>query len=559
METDSSLTVVISSPTHSPHKFTLELTTRRTTILQLKDIITLRQQQETTAETQTRLTAADQRLIYGGRILDDNETLDGIFEKVDCSNAPMIHLVVSPRHAPGSNQQHHSQQQYQRTSAPGTPSPLRFRMPSTASASSVTNSNTNGFTAATTGTDLNSSSLFTPMTRSSSEPPSSVALPLPDMFNNNSATFSTERTFAAAAAAQPKETTATTPVQQVPHFANNHASLLPFQHVLVNGMPYLVPAAYMPMLHLHQQMQINTTYPYLSSPLVINADGTTTFYQNIPPYQMGNMTGAQTAAAGPGLTHGVGQTQGGVAGQPGATPVAGAAVAGRELNAQDLAARDQRRAASLWLFLKLAFGVYLFSQNGSIERIVLLNIAALIIFLHQTGRLRIVRRIVHQPGDQGQGGHNPGAPAQQQQPQQQPTQQPQTTTSTTTTTTTTSTSTASSSTDNRLNDNTTATSSLAGSSNTTSSDTHGSSSSFTTETTQPMHTSPSPSNEETTTATTMEGVNAEQQQQPQPQPRLSTWRSIEHALLTFVTSLVPAPPPEIDPAVANAAAAGERM
>ena len=50
-------------------------------------------------------------------------------------------------------------------------------------------------------------------------------------------------------------------------------------------------------------------------------------------------------------------------------------------NAQDQAARGQRRAASLWLFLKLAFGVYLFGQNGSIERIVLLHIAALIIFL----------------------------------------------------------------------------------------------------------------------------------------------------------------------------------
>lgn len=51
---------------------------------------------------------------------------------------------------------------------------------------------------------------------------------------------------------------------------------------------------------------------------------------------------------------------------------------GRE---QDHAPRDQRRAAALWLFLKLAFGVYVFSQNGSIERIVLLHVAAFIIFL----------------------------------------------------------------------------------------------------------------------------------------------------------------------------------
>jgi hypothetical protein len=60
---------------------------------------------------------------------------------------------------------------------------------------------------------------------------------------------------------------------------------------------------------------------------------------------------------------------------------AGAAIA-PEGNAQDqAAARGQRRAASLWLLLKLAFGVYLFSHNGSIERIVLLYVAALVIFL----------------------------------------------------------------------------------------------------------------------------------------------------------------------------------
>jgi hypothetical protein len=51
-------------------------------------------------------------------------------------------------------------------------------------------------------------------------------------------------------------------------------------------------------------------------------------------------------------------------------------------NAQEIAARDQRRAASLWLLMKLAFGVYLFGQNGSIERLVLLHIVALVIFLY---------------------------------------------------------------------------------------------------------------------------------------------------------------------------------
>jgi len=95
-------------------------------------------------------------------------------------------------------------------------------------------------------------------------------------------------------------------------------------------------------------------------------------------------TGANQGAAGAGPAHlghgnGHGLAAAQVVGQAGGA--AAVAAGGRELNARDLAVRDQRRAASLWLFLKLAFGVYLFSQNGSIERIVLLNIAALIIFL----------------------------------------------------------------------------------------------------------------------------------------------------------------------------------
>lgn len=70
---DSQLSVVISSPTHTPHKFTLELS-RQCTILELKEIIVTR--------LDTKLTIADQRLIFGGRILDDKDSLDRVFEKV---------------------------------------------------------------------------------------------------------------------------------------------------------------------------------------------------------------------------------------------------------------------------------------------------------------------------------------------------------------------------------------------------------------------------------------------------------------------------------------------
>ncbi|KAF9134052.1 hypothetical protein BGW39_008271 [Mortierella sp. 14UC] len=424
-----SLSVVISSPTHAPHKFTLNLS-RQCSILELKELIVTR--------LDIKLTTADQRLIFGGRILDDKETLDRVFDKVDCSSiSPTIHLVVSHRQEPGQTQR----QTPQHSTTPTTPAPLRFRGNSENTPAAPASNNT----AATSGTNLNNSA-FTPFTSSTTTATSAGAH---DVRAETNASNSTTHT--AAFSAFPSS---------------------------VGGVPLMVPMAPQAM----QYVLVNNNNPIADQ---VRA-------------------GAAVAADTP------------------------------QQNAQEIAARDQRRAASLWLLMKLAFGIYLFGQNGSIERIVLLHIAALVIFLHQTGRLRIVRRIVPTPPaeDAGQGTANAatGATA-----TPQPT--PQTTTSTTTTTTT-STSTSSSAED--------------GATATTSSSSH------------TQH----------TTSSTSESSMTQQQQQQQGgdvqaqaqesqatagvQPRVSPWRSLEHALLTFVTSLVPAPQPDIDPAVAAAAAAGER-
>ncbi|KAF9090015.1 hypothetical protein BGX29_011705 [Mortierella sp. GBA35] len=465
-----SLSVVISSPTHTPHKFTLSLG-RQCSILELKEIIVTR--------LDTKLTVADQRLIFGGRILDDKDTLDRVFEKVDCSSiSPTIHLVVSHRHDPGQKAQQ-QQQTSQHNSAPTSPAPLRFRGNSDNTSSTTIQTNT----AITSGTNLNGFAFTT------TTPPTTT---------DGRAETPTTSTNTTSAFAPFPFTTATGGVPLMVPMAPQA-----MQYVLVNGMPYLVPAVYLPLLH-YQQMQL----AYGQFPL--HPDGSpflNPLLQNNPAIADQARTGAAVAPETP------------------------------QQNAQEIAARDQRRAASIWLLMKLAFGVYLFGQNGSIERIVLLHIAALIIFLHQTGRLRIVRRIVPTTppaADAPQGApaaHNvanpvPGAAA------PQPT--PQTTTSTTTTTTTTTTAT-STSTDNGA---------------TTASRSSGS------------HT------QSATASTTSESSTAQQHQQggnvqtqdaaAVPQPRVSPWRSLEHALLTFVTSLVPAPQPDIDPAVAAAAGAGER-
>ncbi|KAG0371889.1 hypothetical protein BGX24_001042 [Mortierella sp. AD032] len=163
----------------------------------------------------------------------------------------------------------------------------------------------------------------------------------------------------------PEEKILTTAVPPT-YFSMYPQALVPlqYQYVLVNGMPYLAPSYYLPLLHMQQHAVGGYAAVALPSGTGFNSPVIGLQHQNQPQPQ-------RDAGAG-------------------VVP---------EGNAQDNAARGQRRAASLWLLLKLAFGVYLFSQNGSIERIVLLHIAALIIFLHQTGRLRIVRRVPRPPQD----------------------------------------------------------------------------------------------------------------------------------------------------------------
>ncbi|KAG0027930.1 hypothetical protein BGZ82_008699 [Podila clonocystis] len=424
VHTTESLIINISSPSHAPHRFAV-MVSRQTTIHELKELIVTRLDTKPSV-----VSAADQRLIFGGRILDDKDTLNHIFDKVEDNDEPTIHLMVSHKFI---------------SSAPASPE-LRFRHTTTS-------------------------------TPTPSFPP-----------------IETQQHYY-----DPNIRNMYMPLQQ------------PYQYVLVNGMPYLIPAASLSLLHL-QHMHM-----YSHGSIITNQNGTPLYH--IPAY-MDPAHQANIAAIAAAVN----------TNRPIEVP---------PLNAQEIAARDQRRAASLWLIMKLAFAVYLFSQNGSLERIVLLHIAALIIFLHQTGRLRIVRRIAPQPG-QGPDGA-PGANLNNinnnninnfvngpQDAQGTDSQQTATTT------------------------NTTMASSSSGPSEGSSSEaTQDPSSSGTNH--QDIDTQMI---REASSSSSNPSLDNQQQEQPLP-ARVSPWRNIEHALLTFVTSLVPAPPPEIDPAVA--AAAGERM
>ncbi|CAO3569123.1 unnamed protein product [Mortierella alpina] len=225
---------------------------------------------------------------------------------------------------------------------------------------------------------------------------------------------------------------------------------------------------------------------------------------------------------------------------------------GRE---QDHAPRDQRRAAALWLLLKLAFGVYVLSQNGSIERIVLLHVAAFIIFLHQTGRLRIVRRVVPQPQERPE---DPAADAGHQAP---------------------------ASADSQNDGPSPHAHATDGSISSSSAPSGSSKAADSRQKMAPMMSGCKSQRNEESMPNERKGLagcplSADHQDLAQPTadeydlqehvqdeerarteeeqpPRLSSWCRVEHALLMFVTSLVPAPPPEIEPALANAAAAAD--
>jgi hypothetical protein len=61
---------------------------------------------------------------------------------------------------------------------------------------------------------------------------------------------------------------------------------------------------------------------------------------------------------------------------------------------------NAQRAASIWLALKLYFVVFILCQGASLERILLFHAIALVMFMYQTGRLRVVVRRMRVRHDQ---------------------------------------------------------------------------------------------------------------------------------------------------------------
>ncbi|KAF9116791.1 hypothetical protein BGW39_002575 [Mortierella sp. 14UC] len=281
---------------------------------------------------------------------------------------------------------------------------------------------------------------------------------------------------------------------------------------MFSGMPYLAPSYYMPLLHMQQH-----AFGYNSSVNALHQQQ----QQDLPQPQ---------------------QEAGGAAIAP-------------EGNVQDQAARGQRRAASLWLLLKLAFGVYLFSQNGSIERI--------------TGRLRIVRRVPRPPQDVPR---DPAANAAAATAEQPPTNPCQAATPAQTSPTSAATSeslhtanAASSSVSNKQVDNSKYDGGLQASDEKDRSAKLDPTPALTPEQDARATSSSSSATNSRSSVTSnrdAQNTNTTAAQTPPPPPqqqRGATWRQVEHGILTFIASLIPTPPPENEQLEANAVPVAERV
>ncbi|KAJ3181107.1 hypothetical protein HDU85_003812 [Gaertneriomyces sp. JEL0708] len=158
------------------------------------------------------------------------------------------------------------------------------------------------------------------------------------------------------------------PVQQAISLA------FPYQVVFINGLPYAFQTPVLPHAH-HGLLQP------VSPPAIPNANP---LYPHNVPYLAGPATGLPQAPTVP-------APEVPAAGAPrnraeAQQPVGAAAVANIDDEFGDR--RPERPHNPIWLLLKLTFLVYIFSHNSSIEKVIFMNIAAVVIFLIQTGALR---------------------------------------------------------------------------------------------------------------------------------------------------------------------------
>ncbi|KAJ3036381.1 hypothetical protein HDV00_002797 [Rhizophlyctis rosea] len=335
-------TIVIRCPSFPDTNFTLQVDLRWP-LLQVKEALA--------EQYPSKPPVGSQRIIHGGKLRSDVEVLADIFSNCESTTTPTLHLVIKAESVP--------------TPAPAPSVQLSVGAPGDSELRQRRN-------VAITPPTSASSTIIETAPVVASTPVSSEA---PEPNNTNK-----------------------TPVPPPPQQNAWPQLPFPYQVVLINGIPYALHSAF-------AQPHIPTTpqLPYPAMPHLLPAQ------YPFPPHIPG-LVPPPAAAPAP---HAVPQHQPAppppqpqqpapaapAAPAPNPAP-ANAAAAAFGLNAAAAAPPDEFGAAAgganriqnaIWLLIKMTFLLYLFNQNASLERMILLNVIALVIFLFQTGVLRFRR------------------------------------------------------------------------------------------------------------------------------------------------------------------------
>lgn len=270
---------------------------------------------------------SDQKLIYGGRILHNIEIIADVLKRCDNTVPQTIHLVINSIAIKNVNKTSDVSSPSTKTNSPTSPSSVSSITTSVnANDSNINNNNNLNNNVINKKEILSNNSTEEPIKNTTIATSSNVS-------NNEEASTST--------------TNDSSIIVQTPQPSYDFT-----QYVLINNVIYAVQPAPKFNLPVMPSIPLTSTFENTNER---NVEPEVPNVENNNEQQQDENLQAQQAA----------------------------------FNQLFEDAPQEEHPNQFFLFVRLAFVVYLFSQNGGYLRMILINLIALIIFLYQTGRLRI--------------------------------------------------------------------------------------------------------------------------------------------------------------------------
>ncbi|KAG4101841.1 hypothetical protein H8356DRAFT_1652639 [Neocallimastix lanati (nom. inval.)] len=299
---------------------------------------------------------SDQRLIFGGRIIQNNEILQDVLKRqlLDLSTPPIIHLIINSlaiQHAktvkPTSSNNSVNGSTNNTPSASVQPSPVGSKQ----DLSEITNTSTNDLSNITTNNNNSNNNNNTTNISSSSA-----------VDSNN-----VKETLAPTTSKEQSPTTNISEIFSSKPVSYSNISSDSVQYILLNNIIYAVQPAPEYLSNSDGGLKIQSPVDFRSNTesddMYDNSNNNTNETNN-----NNNDNNAQPADAN--INNNNGQ---------------------QEILNQILNANDQQRQQpnQFFLFIRLAFIVYLLTQGGGYIRMIIVTFIAIIIFLVQTGRINV--------------------------------------------------------------------------------------------------------------------------------------------------------------------------